>query len=329
MIKVNFRKRVLIGISLALALCIVGIGAHSIRAASAVKTDDNVKITAEVDSTSELATKYKGIIVVKLYKLADMDASGSVTELKDDFKNAGINLSVLKEKPTVATVEDSIVKKAMAVVDGATPVATLSIDRSTSQGSAVATIPNGAGLYLYVPTAEDERYTYEFTNYVLFAPSSDFVMTGEGSDEWKYDVTFGLKSKQIRKYGKLKIIKQLDDYNKDLGKASFIYKIKAQLEEGTVVFDDVRTIEFNNAGTNFVEVNIPSTATVTVEETYPGASYELVSEQSFGNIYIAAGETKEVQFENKYDEEKLISGGISAVNTFDRKDGVYKHRKPQ
>lgn len=332
MIKVSLRRKGLIGISMALVLCILGVGVHTIRAASAVDTDADVTITAEVDSTSALAMNYTGEITIDLYKIASMDVTGDVKTLEDGFKNSGINLSILKDNPTVAIVEESIVNKALAVVDGVTPTATITIDRSTGQSSGYVSIPKGAGLYLYVPSAEDRRYLYEFTSYVLFAPTSQYITPrdnyeadeGMALDEWKYDVDFGLKSNQVPKLGTLIIEKQLDDYNESLAAASFVYKVKAQIDE-KVVFDDVVTIEFESARTQQIELEIPATATVTVEEVYTGASYELASNKVVNDIVIEAGGESTARFENRYDEDKMISGGISAVNTFVKRDGEYVH----
>ena len=50
MIKLNFRKKGLMGICLALALCIAGVGAQCLRAAERVDLTKPVNITAEVDT---------------------------------------------------------------------------------------------------------------------------------------------------------------------------------------------------------------------------------------------------------------------------------------
>ena len=80
MIKVNFRKKGLIGICLVAAICVMGVGAHSLRAAGRVDTTANVKITAAVASsdTSIFAQNYKGEVGVKLYKLASLNEAGTL-----------------------------------------------------------------------------------------------------------------------------------------------------------------------------------------------------------------------------------------------------------
>ncbi len=349
MIKVNLRKKGLIGISLALALCVLGVGAHSLRAASRVDTTKTVRITAKIDSSddSKFASEYKGDVNIKLYKIATLDATGAVA-LTDEFKNSGVDLGVLNNKPTVDDIKKKIVAQAVETaesINALDKVWTITLDRKNQQTSNYTSIAEGAGLYLYLPQdASDDRYTYKFTPYVIFAPNSEYISSGQGSDEWNYDVSFNLKSSEERKYGDLTIKKKLDNYNEDLGVASFVYKIKAQLDEGTVVFDDVRTLDFSSAGEREITITIPTTAKVTVEEVNKGSSYKVVGvnwkysedneeevwHEAAGadkveNIEITAENPVIVEFENEYDDTKLISGGISAVNTYEKLDGEYVH----
>lgn len=327
----------------------LGVGAHSLKAASRVDTTKTVTITAKIDSSdgSKFASEYKGIVDIKLYKIATLDETGAVT-LTEEFKNSGVDLGVLNNNPTVDDIKDKIVDKAALAAESISDedkVWTITLDRGNQQQSSSTSIEDGAGLYLYLPQpASDDRYTYKFTPYVIFAPNSEYIASGQGSDEWNYDVSFNLKSSEERKYGDLTIKKKLDNYNEDLGVASFVYKIKAQLEEGTVVFDDVRTLDFTSAGENEITITIPTTAKVTVEEVNKGASYKVVgvnwkyiedNEESevheavgadkVENVEISAEKPLIVEFENEYDDTKLISGGISAVNTYEKLDGEYVH----
>ncbi len=310
---------------MALALCILGVGAHSLRAATRVETDKTVTITALVDLNdgSKFASDYNGKVEIELYKVASLDESGN-PKLTSNFANSGIDLTVLQNKPTVDDVKTAIVDKAIPVSESLEADKVITLDREQQQTSASVSIEAGAGIYLYIPQpAEDDRYKYEFTPYVIYAPGSEYIASGQGSDEWNYDVSFRLKSSEERRYGTLVIRKVLDNYNIDLGTASFVYKIKAKLAEGTVVFDDVRTLDFKRPETQELRIELPSTAIVTITEANTGASYKVVGVATESDIEITGETTTTVEFENEYDDTKLISGDISAVNTFEKIDGEY------
>ena len=328
---VSKRKKGLIGLSIAVAVCVMFVGVRGL-AAGRVDLEKDVNITANIDTNdnSLFVKNYKGNVEVKVFQLATMDEFGNLT-LTSDFEGAGIDLSVLDNEPTVTSIKAGIVDRAVKAAENITDSAkykTITINRADGQTSESITIQNGAGLYLYLPVdVTDDEYIYKFTPYIIFAPSSDYIVTGQGSDEWKYDVSFKLKSSEERRVGTLKLTKTLDKYNESLGIVSFVYKIKATLPDGTVVFDDLRTIDFSAPGTKEEEVIIPATATVTVEEVYTGGSYQPVegTATKYENIKIVADEiSDEAVFENTYDG-KLIAGGISAVNTYTKVDGEYVH----
>ncbi len=339
MIKLNLRKKGLMGICLALALCIVGVGAQCLKAAERVDLSKPVKITAEVDNAdgSTFATKYQGTVTIKLYKVAKMSETGDLT-LAEGFENSGVNLAVLGNKPTVDTIKSEIVSKAVTASANATEVKTLTINRGEGESRAIAPLSE-AGLYLYVPEdATDDRYLYEFTPYVILAPESTYITTGEGSDEWNYNVTFKLKASDTPRIGKLKIVKTLKNYNVNLGDASFVYEVKAVLDGKEVINNvyklDFTAQEFANSHTaeRLLDVEFPATAVVTVKETYSGASYKPVDgKDTVTDITIVADETKEAAFENE-SNGNLIVGGIAAENVFvDDEDGnpVWQDNSPR
>ncbi|WP_028242528.1 hypothetical protein [Pseudobutyrivibrio ruminis] len=327
---VSKRKKGLIGLSVAVAVLVMFVGIQGL-AAGRVDLDKDVTITAKIDTNdnSLFVQKYKGNVEVKVFKLATMDAFGNLT-VTSDFAGAGLDLSVLGNEPTVDDIKAGIVDNAVATAKNITDSAkykTITIDRAIGKTSGYTKIQKGAGLYLYMPEdVTDDEYVYSFTPYVIMAPSSERIVTGQGSDEWKYDVSFNLKSSEERRFGTLKLTKTLDKYNESLGFVSFVYKIKATLSDGTVVFDDLRTIDFSAPGTKEVEVEIPATAIVTVEEVYTGGSYQAVegTNTKYENIKIVVDEEKEVKFENTYDGN-LITGNMSAVNTYEKVDGEYVH----
>ena len=301
----------------------MGVGAHSLRAAGRVNTTANVKITAAVASsdTSIFAQDYKGEVVVKLYKLASLNEAGT---LIPQTGYESLDLDALPKEITDTSVQDiktNIVEPAMELI-GDEADATITFNKN-DESSGFANISSGAGLYLYVPQdAEDNKYRYEFTPYIIFAPTSEYITTGQGSDQWTYDVSFNLKSSEIPLTGKLKIVKTLDSINVSLGDVSCVYKVKAVVDEKTVL-DNVYTIDFtaeefaeSNTAERILPEDIPATAVVTITEEYPGASYKLVdTDEKTKTRTIVAGETVDVDYENTYND-KLIIGGIAAENHF-------------
>lgn len=302
---------------------VIGVlGVHS-YAAGRVDTEATVKITAEVSSEDKsiFAEEYEGEVQIDLYKIATMDETGKPT-LTAEFANSGIDLTILNKVPTVDEVKTEVVAKALETAKNLTATESFTLDKK-EQTSAFVNIEKGAGLYLYVPQkAQDARYSFTFMPYVIFAPTSDLMMFGQGTDEWKYESVFELKSTAEERYGSLDIVKLLDSYNTGLGTASFGYEVVGKIDNETV-FNNVYTIDFNSAKTDHKLVEkIPATATVTVTEIYTGASYEAVGE-NVATADIEADKTAEVRFENKYDGQNII-GGISTVNTFlDKEDGIY------
>ena len=322
---------------MALALCIAGIGAYSLKAAERVDTEKTVTITAKVvEDGSGFATNYKGDVVINLYKIATMDEGGALSKMAgyDDVDLSVLPSEVTDKDATVMDINNNIVYPALnSIGEEDIPDAVITIKRGEGEKSGTTSIEAGAGLYLFVPqNVSDPRYFYYFTPYVILAPGSEYITPsdpemnpGQGSDKWNYDVSFNLKCGEERRYGRLIIRKVLDNYNRDLGIASFVYKIKAKLEEGTVVFDDVMTLDFDDAGAKEFSIDLPSTAIVTIKEENKGASYKVVGTDT-KEITVVDSEIEQlVEFENEYDDDKLISGGISAVNTYEKIDGEYVH----
>ncbi|SEA66033.1 hypothetical protein SAMN02910384_02027 [Pseudobutyrivibrio sp. ACV-2] len=332
MIKGINRKKGLIGIVLAAALVVGTLGAHSIHAAGRVDTDATVKITANIDSGdgSVFASEYKGIVEIGIYKVATVDEVGT-SQLLDEFNDGTVDLSVLKidseNKPSVENITSKIVNPAKDIIEkngDIEPTRIITLDRSKDEKTSSVDIEAGAGIYLYLPkTVKDEKYKYEFTPYIIYAPTSDYIMSGgAGSDEWKYESVFTLKSKATPLYGSLKIIKHLDKFNENLQAQSFVYTVKAVLD-GETVFNSVYKIDMNGAGSAEKVVNkIPVQAIVTVTESYAGSSYISTDESNVKTVDgIVANEIKTVEFNNTYNGKNII-GGIAAENQFVVENGV-------
>ena len=199
------------------------------------------------------------------------------------------------------------------------------------------------GLYLVAPEETYNRdYTvqYAFTPYLTALPSSDYALTGAGSDEWNYDTTIGLKPEAVPQYGKLNIVKTLRSYNETLGQTTFAFLVEGRETPGTdgpVVYSDVASITYGGAGTGAVVLDkIPAGLYVTVKEIYSGASYQIVGEDTDrvliwsdaaveaagngGTVTDAVGNTVTadgagVAFENEYDGGNR--GGYGVTNHFD------------
>ena len=314
------------------------------NAAGMVDTDKTVTITAKLadgDSTV-FAQNYNGDVVVDLYKIADVDASGNPS-LNENFADSGIKIDTLKKSDVTAEdIISDIVEPAEAAISGKSAAGSINVSVSNGKGSGSLDIEKGVGIYLYVPRqVQDERYTYSFTSYILYAPTSEYIVSGTGSDDWQtdlngnYAVSFNLKSEAAQRYGSLDIVKTLDTFNQSLGKASFVFDVEATLD-GKSVFSNVYTLVFNGAGSQTLTVkDIPAGAEVTVTEVYSGASYTQVAtatdlernEQKVLTADIVADSTATVGFENDFDN-RLEVGSIAVENTFvkdETAEGGYRY----
>jgi hypothetical protein len=321
------KKKALIGILMAALLVVAGSGIYKANAAARVDTSETITIVAGISDTdtSVFATKYKGTVKIKLYKIADMDETGKLN-IVEGFKDAGIDLSVLETNPTAETIQSSIVNPAKAVAPENTDLV-ITLDRSAGAQVEPINIPAGAGLYLYVPEdITDARYKYTFISYVVMAPTSELITTGTGSDAWVNTVRFNLKATEQERFGNLEIKKKLDSFNVSLGTASFVYRVTIK-DGNETVSENVYSLDFDSATTKTKLLeNIPAGYTVIVKEEYTGASYSLVGDATATKT-IEGEKTVTAEFENTYDN-RLITGGVSAENNFENEDGTIYWVKP-
>ncbi len=321
------KKKALIGILMAALLVVAGSGIYKASAAARVDTSETITIVAGISDTdtSVFATKYKGTVKIKLYKIADMDETGKLN-IVEGFKDAGIDLSVLENNPTTDDIIASIVAPAKAAAPENTNLI-ITLDRSAGAQVEPINIPAGAGLYLYIPEdIEDVRYKYTFTSYVVMAPTSELITTGTGSDAWVDTVRFNLKATEQERFGNLEIKKKLDSFNVSLGTASFVYRVTIK-DGNETVSENVYSLDFDSATTKTKLLeNIPAGYTVIVKEEYTGASYSLVGDATATKT-IEGEKTVTAEFENTYDN-RLITGGVSAENNFENEDGTIYWVKP-
>lgn len=181
-------------------IAVSGIGVFTAHAAGHIDTDATVTITAQVgkDDTSVFAQSYNGTVDINLYKIATLDEAGSPL-LSPSYKDSGIDLSILSNNPKVADIEKNIVAPAVKAAGGKKADVKITASRQKDTFSGNVSINKGAGIYLYIPQpVSDDKYKYSFMSYIIYAPSSDYIVTGapESDDTWKYDVDFIIKPQE-------------------------------------------------------------------------------------------------------------------------------------
>lgn len=305
--------------ALALTLALSAMILPQVRAATAINMDAECTVSFELDTTgagsfSELEALE---IPITLYQVAMVNEYGEYTA-NTGFESLG--LDAISSETTAADWE----QKAAAAMD------ILESDLAPQIETKYTTsIPAGAdvsedkkvdmGMYLVVAgEVQSAYYTYSFTPYLLAVPNNYYY--DNGSDDWIYDITSGLKPEQTERYGDLVINKTLSSYNATIGDASFVFQVEAKGLNGDTVYSDVVSLVFDAAGTKSVTIeNIPAGAQVTVTEVYSGASYSLTADTAqTQQVQIVAdgeeGAPVSVSFENEYNES--LNGGSSVENHF-------------
>lgn len=336
----GFKKRNLIALTLAAVLAVSGFGAYKTQAAGRIDEKEQCKITVQIptatvydendhDKIKDAACLYEGDINISLYKIADVDLGGKIVKLDD----SSLDISILEKSEIEASKLASLADSAYKYCKGKKHE-TLTINPSKTTKASV-NVERGIYLYVVEGDVKDSRYEYSFTKSIISVPSSNYIqgatkvdengniVKAENSDSWLYDVTFALKCEAKARFGYLNITKSLKTHNQSLGTASFVFNVKAELDNKTV-FENVYSLDFDSAKKLTTEdIKLPAGSKVTVTEVYSGGSYEQVvaeGEKAVKTVEIKGEETKNVDFTNDYDE-KLIVGGISAVNHFEQKDG--------
>ncbi len=321
-------KRFRRGCALALAVLLGLSGLVQIRtqAATGIETGRLCTLTVSV-ADSEYKEEFNEMkIPVSLYRVADVDVSGRYAPV-EPFK--GMDFSSLGSE-TKAEDWTVLAEEAVECLEGTEVPAVQTKEAAAAEGSTEAA---GAvfedlatGLYLVVPEAaynKDYTVRYLFTPYLTALPSSEYTLTGAGSDEWNYDTVIGLKAEGEPQYGRLNITKVLSNYNETLGRTSFVFQVEGRDETGALVYSNVISTTHEGAGSETVTLGqIPAGLTVTVTEVYSGASYELVDSREkdvliWSDAAVASGEHSEasVSFTNRYGGGNR--GGYGVTNHFD------------
>lgn len=304
---------------LVLSLILSGAILLDVNAARGVETERKCSVTLEVggDLAGDFSELSKMSIPVKLYKVADISATGSYTAAEGyedlDFKDV--------TSETTAKQWEEKARKAQQIIEDEKKLPTVEGVIQNGKG----TIDDlSVGMYLVAAeTVRSPEYEYKFTSYLLSLPNNYYSTIG--NDDWVYDVTTGLKPSQEIRFGNLVIDKTVTSFNETLGSATFVFQIEG-VKDGEQVYSDVVSAVFDTAGTKSILVEkLPAGTEVTVTEIYSGSSYELTSEPSQTVIIKALedGETDgvHVAFTNSYDDR--LNGGASVVNHFANEEGVW------
>ncbi|MCI9340313.1 MAG: hypothetical protein HFG94_06580 [Dorea sp.] len=328
--KISRRMRKGYALALAFLLTLPCLIRIQTEAATAIDTSVKCSLTVSVGSSDYEEDFNEMSIPVSLYKVADVDSAGRYTSV-DSFSQ--VDLTGISST-TTAEEWQNLAEEAKQCLSGAEAVGKTVVEKPESgAGEAQGVFKDLAvGMYLVVPEASynaDYTVKYEFTPYLTALPSSEYAMTGAGSDDWDYNPVIGLKAGGDPQYGKLNITKVLSNYNETLGRTSFVFQIEGKDETGAVVYSEVVSTTHEGAGSETVTLDkIPAGLDVTVTEVYSGASYTIVGSDSDSAfiwsdpaVEAGAGEEASVTFTNRYDGGNR--GGYGVTNHFmsDGKEG--------
>lgn len=315
------------GYALALAFLLVLPCLVYIRTEAAVAIDTEAKCSLTV---SVEGSEYEGeldelSIPVSLYRTADVDKTGRYTP---EAPFTELDFGSISDK---TTAEDwrRMSEEAERHMEEAEPVKEIEVKKpEEGTGKAEGVFENlNPGMYLVAPAEiYNTNYSvkYVFTPYLTALPSSEYTLTGTGSDEWNYNPKVGFKAESEEQYGKLNITKILNNYNETLGKTSFVFEITSRENDsaGNPLYSNVVSTTHEGPGEQTVTLEgLPAGITVTVKEVYSGASYTLDGAGetdaliwSDKAVEEGAGETASVTFRNKYDGGNR--GGYGVTNHF-------------
>lgn len=312
--------------ALAFLLTVPFAGRMQTRAANGINTEEKCSIKMTVEQQGYEGSFKKTKIPVSIYRVAEVNVSGKFKGIGNfdgmDFNSVG-EASATGEATASEWLD--LAGKAMERL-GETKAA---VDGNVVPGEVAEFTGLSTGLYLIVPADsynDDYSVKYKFTPYLTALPSSEYALTGTGSDEWVYEASVGLKMESEQQYGKLSIHKTLADYNASLGQTSFVFQVEGRDEHDVLVYSNVTSTTHTGAGeVTAVLDKVPAGLKVTVKEVYSGASYEIdgdgektVNVVSDAAVAAGAGNEASVSFTNRYGGGNR--GGYGVTNQFD-KDG--------
>lgn len=327
-------------------MTLTGVSVSQTYAANAVEVDrKDCKITVSVDivvaeeAQAGQNQKYvedfkKMSIPVDLYRVAEVDVTGQKYTNLEPF--GSVNFSDINSD-TTAKEWKTKAEDAVKDLEKATPVAQQNTVDGVAEFNNLAT-----GMYLVVPEETyntDYTTKYTFTPYLTALPSSEYTLTGQGSDTWTYETTIGLKPEAEPQLGDLLITKTLQNYNATLGNVSFVFQVERFDEAGTPQPNDTEVysitylqneVQSQEDLTKTIKIEgIPAGWKVRVTEIYDGPSYVsatptvveriIYSQEAIKNNLVVGdnGETAvtaSAVFENRYDGKG--NGGYGVMNQF-------------
>ena len=346
-LKSAYVKKIL-SFTLALGLCIGAVTVFPMLSKAADKVDlkSACSLTAKATSTTDKAILDdldKANVVMDLYKIADAvenkRADGYTFEVVDPY--LGI---VDLPKGTTADEWMGVSQKAASVVKAYYTAGTPIVPTQTVE-SGKAADQLEAGLYLVLARGEGivdyfietdnasasqkdiftmatgADYEYFFAPEIVALPTKDpNPTTGEidlsAQTEWKYSTTIYMKPYWEPRFGDLKIIKDLRDFETS-EPAFFIFQVDTEKKYGDVVkkTSNVYTLKFTEAKEEYLVIkDLPVGADVTVTEINSGATYKIQGSDT-QNTTIVANDVVDVRFTNTYTNYKKKGGAIT--NHFD------------
>ncbi len=318
MMKKNVKRKS--AVFLALVLTLSALALPRVNAANPVDVEKNdcsieFKTSGDDKIKADLNTAE---VLVKLYRVAEIDSFGEYTAV-GDFKDLEVS-ALDAEKASSAEEWKARAEKASEMVKAGTKVEA-SVSLVNGIGTTGKKLPTG----LYLVMAEKtltSHYEYTFTPYLISLPNNYYY--GTGNDDWVYDLTeVSLKPEQKPRYGNLMIEKELLDLNTTFGdKATFVFQINIEtLDHKKSSRVEELTMEKEPGTKQLVVTKIPAGATVTVKEVYSGASYSQISDDPEA-VPIFADEMVGVRFVNEHDNRP--NGGYGVNNHFEQIEGQYQ-----
>lgn len=223
--KMKLRKKYLAGF-LAAAAVVTGVAAVPAYAARDVEVDRMCSLTVSIgEEGSYIEDLERTRWEVRLYRIASVDAKGeyTATEGFESLEDGIDGVTAAADWDTVAAGAQEIILSAEGEDAG-------------SEADAVITMADGegtvqdlsTGLYILLSeTAETALYEYTFQPAVALLPGPEYEgneTTSQG--DWIYDQTTVLKYEQEPRYGSLRVVKTLDNYNAALGPVTFVFQIE-------------------------------------------------------------------------------------------------------
>ncbi|MCH5191512.1 MAG: hypothetical protein J1F23_05040 [Oscillospiraceae bacterium] len=288
--------------------------------ANAVDVGRSCTLTVNLSGKSEYADIEEADLVADFYKVADAVADSSYDSYaySDPYPAySGLVLNGIQDNSGWTDLAQKAADRALA--NDSPAISGVSIEtpvKNLSTGLYLVLV-HGAGVENYVSEGKDKdgnkiistiastsSHTYRFAPILLSLPGREGI-----SGDWIYDTAITLKAEQQTRLGSLQIVKNLIGFVSG-SPATFVFDIEAVFD-GKIVYSDVVSITFNQAGTNKVTVdNIPVGAQVTVTEVYEGVCYRLISEKNQTTM-ITADEIVSVEFTNAPNDKINSGGGIT------------------